>query len=304
MLLQRFPLSEDSRSMRQAPCIAAGPYPVVRCPAELARRAARALIEEAELTPKPGLVDGRGPGAHHDLSLQLLVTSAHVLEPYFRRMAEEAKRERLPGTLRIRLGKLGREAEHAMLRATKGINTHRGAIWSLGLLVAGAARLASSEPARICHEAARIARWPDEAGHRRSLSEEQPWRLDAEFGARREAFRAFPHVQFAGLPALARARNSGVPESFARIDALLAIMADLSDTCILRRGGELALYTVQHRAKQILALGGSCPAGGAAALQRLEQTMLALWVSPGGSADLLAATLFLDGLTVSTDALP
>jgi triphosphoribosyl-dephospho-CoA synthase len=266
-------------------------------PEHLAWHAARALIEEAELTPKPGLVDQRGPGSHHDLSLELFVTSAYVLERFFQSMAEEAQRERVSTTLRATLGKLGRDAESEMLKATNGTNTHRGAIWSIGLLIAGAAMQRSPDAALICRTAGHLARLPD-AFHRIQQSPlRHPWRTDANFGARREASSEFPHVLSIGLPALQRARAMGVPENFARIDALLAIMSTLPDTCILQRGGPSALWAVQHGAKSIEDMGGASTSAGAIALQALEQTMVQLWVSPGGSADLLAATLFLDRLT-------
>ena len=266
-------------------------------PARLGRHASQALIEEAELTPKPGLVDRRGQGAHHDLSLRLFVVSAQVLRPYFQSMAEEAQRERIQAVLRTTLGKLGREAEAEMLKATKGTNTHRGAIWSLGLLTAAAAMHRSPDAALICHAAGRLARLPDSFRYIQQSMKPQPWRTHTAFGARSEAFNGFPHVISIGLPALRRARAMGVPENHARVDALLAIMSILPDTCILRRGGASALAAVQDGAKRVGDLGGSSTAAGSKALRSLERIVLQRWVSPGGSADLLAATLFLDQLS-------
>src|SRR6266481_547242 len=99
----------------------------------LASLAVRALIEEAELTPKPALVDERGPGAHTDLSLTLMKSSAHCLRPGFELMALASFRQ-IPGrTLREDLGTIGRRAERSMLLTTGGVNTHRGAIWTLSL---------------------------------------------------------------------------------------------------------------------------------------------------------------------------
>lgn len=266
-------------------------------PGVLARHATQALIAEAELTPKPGLVDRRSKGAHRDLSLDLFLLSAHVLEPYFRSIAEEAQSVREPHCLREALGKLGRDAEAAMLMATGGVNTHRGGIWSLGLLIAGAATQGWNDAEAICLEAARLARIPDRFQQATPQPKAQPWRVDAAFGARDQALRGFPHVRLAGLPALHAAREAGAPEELARVDALLTIMATLPDTCILQRGGPSALGTVQQEAAAVLRSGGCSTFSGAAALHILEETMLRLWVSPGGAADLLAATLFLDGLT-------
>src|SRR5260221_718697 len=99
----------------------------------LASLAVRALIEEAELPPKAALVDERGPGAHTDLSLTLMKSSAHCLRPGFELMPLASFRQ-IPGrTLREDLGTIGRRAERSMLLTTGGVNTHRGAIWTLSL---------------------------------------------------------------------------------------------------------------------------------------------------------------------------
>ncbi len=276
---------------------------IILQPGVLAKHATQALIEEAELTPKPGLVDQRGSGAHHDLSLDLFLASAHVLEPYFRKMAEEAQCARASRPLREVLGKLGREAEAAMLTSTGGINTHRGAIWSLGLLVAAAAAgiCICNSATDICLEAGRIARIPDRFQPIDLSQRQQSWRNKVTFGAREEACKGFPHIRLAGLTALDSARKSGISENAARVDALLTIMATLPDTCILQRGGTLALRAVQDEAACVLRLGGCTTMAGAEVLRALEKTMLRLWVSPGGAADLLAATLFVDRLTSVRD---
>jgi len=266
-------------------------------PKRLGHHASKALVEEAELTPKPGLVDRRGPGSHHDLSLRLFVVSAHVLRPYFQSMAEEAQRERVQVVLRTTLGAIGRNAESEMLKVTNATNTHRGAIWSLGLLTAAAATQQSPDPAHICRAAGELARLPDSFHCTEESMKLPPWRPHMAFGARTEAIDGFPHVISIGLPTLRRARAMGVPENLARVDALLAIMSTLPDTCILQRGGASALEEVQQEARRIGDLGGTSNAFGSRVFQSLERIMLQRWVSPGGSADLLAATLFLDQLS-------
>jgi triphosphoribosyl-dephospho-CoA synthase len=97
-----------------------------------------------------------------------------------------------------------------------------------------------------------------------------------------------------GLPMLYRSRLRGATETQARLDALLAIMTSLNDTRLLHRGGLLALKTAQVGAAAVLAAGGTATARGRSLLQRLDRDLIALNASPGGSADLLAATLFLD----------
>ncbi|GGK03405.1 triphosphoribosyl-dephospho-CoA synthase [Pseudomonas matsuisoli] len=264
----------------------------------LADLAVDALIEEANLSPKPGLVDRRGSGAHRDLDLPLMQASALSLWETFRSMAEAAHEHvDLDSTLRETLGALGRQGERTMLATTAGVNTHRGAIWALGLLVAAAACSPRLDPTRIAERAAHIARIPDRGVPPAAASHGQS--VCARFGvdgAREQAQQGFPAVIEHGLPVLNASRAGGHAEHHARLDALLAIMTQLSDTCVLHRGGLHALRQTQAGARAVLDAGGSASFAGRRALQRLDDTLLALNASPGGAADLLAATLLLDGL--------
>ncbi|GEJ58833.1 triphosphoribosyl-dephospho-CoA synthase [Anaeromyxobacter diazotrophicus] len=266
-------------------------------PDRLAALAVRALVEEAELTPKPALVDRRGRGAHHDLDLALMRRSAEALRGAFAAMAEAAAGAPAGLALRERLGALGRAGERAMLAATGGVNTHRGALWALGLLVAAASQEGGAgAPAALGARAAMLARLPDRfapaAGSHGSLA---CLRFRVA-GARGEARAGFPHAVAVGWPALREARARGAGEEAARLDALLAIMARLDDTCLLHRAGLRGLHAAQRGAAAALAAGGAGTPEGRRALLALDAALLALRASPGGSADLLAAVLFLDAL--------
>jgi len=265
----------------------------------LARYATQTLIEEAELTPKPALVDKRGSGAHDDLSLSLMVRSAQLLEPYFVQMAEAAFGAVASSELRRHLGQLGREAERALLIATNGVNTHRGAIWAMGLLVAAASQEQNKNVQAICRRAGVLARIPDDYAGGMTTHGSRVTLKYGVGGARVEAQSGFPHILEAGLPALWNSRRVGASEVHARLDALLATMATLGDTCLLHRGGPGALNVAQAGAAHVLALGGCSTVAGYQALQHLHEALMKLWASPGGSADLLAATLFLDRLSSS-----
>lgn len=266
-----------------------------RC-VELAERAVRALILEALLTPKPALVDQRGPGAHRDLDLAKLLRSARALHGTFLQIALVADGGTVDVRLRERLGALGRRGEQAMLAATGGSNAHRGAIWVLGLLVAALALAGrDSSPHEVAAVAARLARLPDRCAPPLPSNGARVCREFGVAGARGEASAGFPHVVDVGLPALAAARRRGAGETCARLDALLAIMSSLDDTCLLHRGGWAALNAARGGARQVLALGGSATAAGNAALLALDAELVRRNASPGGSADLLAACLLLDG---------
>lgn len=264
----------------------------------LARLARQALIAEAELTPKPGLVDRRGDGAHNDLSLDLMRRSAVAIEPYFYRMAILSKGARPSQSLREQLALTGRHAEHAMLEATGGSNSHKGAIWALGLLVSAAA-MYDEDRARataVADKAKDIASFEDRAMPRLVSHGDAVARQYGVAGARGEALCGFPHVMEVALPMLRRRRQHGTTEQVARLDALLSVMSRLDDTCVLYRGGGAALATAKEGAAAVEAAGGSGTAKGKQRLRQLDRRLLELNVSPGGSADLLAAALFLDAL--------
>jgi triphosphoribosyl-dephospho-CoA synthase len=128
----------------------------------LADMAVDALIDEAMLTPKPGLVDQRGSGAHRDLNLMLMCHSARALRPAFRAMALAGQEIENAQALRQQIGAAGRDAERAMMLATGGVNTHRGAIWALGLLVTAAARVGGAPSTlAVTQCAGELARRPD-----------------------------------------------------------------------------------------------------------------------------------------------
>jgi triphosphoribosyl-dephospho-CoA synthase len=286
-----------------------GPPPTDPCTL-LAALARQALIAEAELTPKPGLVDRRGPGAHTDLSLALMRRSAFAIEPFIRLMAFQSMNELPNPRLRATLAATGRAAENAMLKLTNDSNTHKGAIWTLGLLAAAAAVGRDELPLirdrddatpklnanNIARTAGLIASFED-PHQSSSISHGQI--VAQKFGvtgARGEAMSGFPHIIEIGLPMLRARRRDQAPESIARLDALLGIMAQLDDTCLLYRGGEPGLQAAKQGAAAVLDAGGAGSSPGQKVLFVLDKELLELGVSPGGSADLLAGTLFLDAI--------
>lgn len=268
--------------------------------AQLADRAVEALIAEALLTPKPALVDGRGSGAHRDLDLHKMLRSARSLRSGFFEMARFAGARCAAGhavdtLLREGLARIGRTSEASMLRVTQGANAHRGAIWVLGLLVAAKAMsLVNAEATVIAALAARIAVLPDRFA---SLAESHGAQVCMRYGvrgARGEAIAGFPHIVDIGLPALRLSRRRGADEIRSRLDALMAIMSSLDDTCLLHRGGEVALVAAQRGAREVLDVGGTATAAGWRALLDLDARLTALNASPGGCADLLAGCIFLE----------
>ncbi|WP_199256122.1 triphosphoribosyl-dephospho-CoA synthase [Mycolicibacterium mengxianglii] len=266
---------------------------LLRC-AAIADVAVTALLAEADLTPKPGLVDRRGAGAHTDMDLAMLHASAESLRRTFVECASAATHSVIDVGLRSRLGEIGRAGEETMLTTTGGVNTHRGALWALGLLSAGAAH---AGPAGAVQAAAQLARIPD----RHTTVSPGPGSHGARArrrygvaGAAGEAQAGFPHVLRHALPALRAARRCGADEASARLHALLALMATLDDTCVLHRGGAQGLRALQAGARAVLAAGGTGTPQGRRRFTALDDLCLMHRLSPGGSADLSSATIFLD----------
>lgn len=203
--------------------------------------------------------------------------SAHSLTSTFQALAQQSWQRPADIALRQTIGRLGREGEQQMMAATHGVNTHRGAIWALGLLVSAVAMHGGAGGAQqIAATAAELAKLPDDAAPKvfsKGLRATHRYRVP---GAREEAQQAFPHVMQRALPQLRLSRLRGSSETHARLDALMAIMTSLTDTCVLSRAGLEGLDAMQDGARAVLNAGGSAHPAGQAALAELDSQMLAL----------------------------
>jgi triphosphoribosyl-dephospho-CoA synthase len=190
---------------------------------------------------------------------------------------------------------IGIAAEQKMLRATGGINTHRGAIFNLGLLAAAAARRSADKT--LAHlECGQIVTkvWGTEilAGRKSAPASHgnHVFRQFAAGGARMEAAAGFPTVYNIGLPVLHRLLQAGHNRETALIGTLMALMEYLPDTNVLWRAGEDGLDFVRHSAASFNRSGGVESADWQPSLLALHRAFVARHLSPGGSADLVAAT--------------
>jgi len=262
-----------------------------------------ALETEVLLSPKPGLVDQLNTGSHNDLTVDLMLRSARTLMPFFTQMAQagQAYSNGDFTLLREQIGHIGRVAEKAMMIETHGVNTHRGAIWALGLLVAAAGLLSEQQSdaltaQSLCYQAGILACLPDQHApivFSNGLHATRRYKIN---GAREEAQNGFLSITECALPELRGSRHRGDSEEAAQLNALLALMTRLDDTCVLSRSGIEGLELMQNDAKGILSTGGTASLQGMAKLIELNKKMVAINASPGGAADLLAATLFVDVL--------
>jgi len=262
--------------------------------ARIIRNAAvRALLAELVTYPKPGLVSLCDSGSHRDMDATTFVRSSLALRRYF----EQAAAAGAAGSPFAVLNRLGREAEARMLRATGGVNTHRGAVFNLGLLAAAAGARGAGERAPLGELLVR--RWgPDIAAHRRDAASHGS-RSSARYGAggaQAEAAGGFASIYGLALPAYRAVLLEGGSPRQARVQAFFELMARLVDTNLLHRGGPDGLAYAQAQARRFLDAGGvHRPRWHARAVQ-VHRRLVARWLSPGGSADLLAATLFVAAL--------
>lgn len=265
--------------------------------------AERALLFEAVTTPKPGLVDRENSGAHRDMDLFDFVSSACALRSWFEACARTGMRLRgaEPETAFEALRADGMRAEGDMRAASGGANTHKGALFSLGLICCAAGMLdAGADADALCARAGALAaaslRELDARAARAETGGELQYARSGRTGARGEAAAGFPHVRGIALPALRGALEAGASLNEAGLRALTALMARVEDSNLLRRGGEAGLRSVQRRAAALE------DAFSQDALRRLDAELIDGNLSPGGSADLLAAAYFLHFLEMETEA--
>ena len=271
--------------------------------ARIAAVAHAALAAEATLTPKPGLVDRCNSGAHRDMDLQTFLVSARAIAPWWLQfVGVGAASAHLQASASLPLVRMiGVQCEDAMVTATRGVNTHKGAIFSIGLLCAAAGRQfvrrgrltrehLCAEVARMCvgivERELSVARRPRTAGERMFASH-------GLTGARGEAASGFALVRTIALPVYDRLRRAGVDEETTLLQVLLHLLAVNADTNVVSRGGVGGLRYVQACATALLREGGAMTAGAAGRLAAFDAALIERRLSPGGTADLIAVTWFL-----------
>lgn len=280
---------------------------------ELAALAVKALLDEAALFPKPGLVDPVSQGAHSDMDFTTLVRSAAALQQGFYECArigyESAAPDQSAAAVRKRLRIAGLELEKAMFAETRGVNTHKGAIFIFAYLLGAAGQLFGVSAAPHCGlpelTEALCARmrvlaaglWDEDmagVNAKQTLTHgEQVFLQYGCKGIRGEVEAGLPLVQrnaayLAGLTHLTQRE--------AYLYTLLRIIAENEDTNVLFRAGSTALRDLQSRCASIVA-SGVTGAALYAAVESLDDYCIERHISPGGSADLFAAALFCRSLS-------
>ena len=281
--------------------------------ANIAQVAIQSLLYEVSASPKPGLVDRYNQGAHNDMDFFSFMASTASLVCYFYKAAAMGvkyagqKATELFSALRG----LGIEAEKAMLKATGGVNTHKGLIFSLGLVSAATScALVEQKASRpdvegVCHKVAAMT----SGICRRELEEmkkhaellthgERLYKKYGFKGIRGEAESGFATVRNHALPELKRLKSKpGISLNDLLVQVLLVLMAVNEDTNIAARHDQETLEDVKKNAGRVLEAGGMLTAAGIRMVYQMDQEFIKRNISPGGSADLLAVTVMLDLLS-------
>lgn len=245
--------------------------------------AERALRLELDTTPKPGLVDRQDNGAHKDMDYALMSKSISALRPYLTRLAVESAKDIDPAKIK----EIGIEAEKAMLKATGGVNTHKGALFCIGLSVAAASCLACSTGAVEAYSFKElVSRAASEIPSARGTHGAEAKRSFKAVGALENARAAYPELFADWLPYYLSLEG----DPFRCHKTLLHIMTTLDDTNILHRRGAEGLAHAEAEAARLLEDFSE------SGLSSLNKDFIRENISPGGSADMLSLTIFIESI--------
>ncbi len=280
---------------------------------KLSEAASSAVIEEIFTAPKPGLVDPLGSGCHKDMDWQTFIRSAQAIEPFWKDQAMTGLSGTKPSEALALLRHTGLKMERKMCEATSGINTHKGLIFLLSLLLYGAAycvyskteltaenitrNASSSVKGMVLNELGRLS---EKTSTDNLTNGERLYLLHGITGARGEAEKGFPSVIAHGLPELKRLRSFGASANNANIAALLSIMSVCEDSNVIHRGGYEYWHneyrdTIRETAQKFDPMSDDF-----LPVEELEKKFLKNRISPGGAADLLCCSIFMDTVTKST----
>ena len=271
----------------------------------LANVAIESLIKEVETTPKPGLVDRRNSGSHSDMDIFTFKKSANALKPYFLRCVEigQTTSALAPSETFDQLRQEGILAEKTMYAATGGVNTHKGAIYSMGVLLGALGRLWSveepiAELPRVFSGSAALVKSSVSSDFDKASGSTAGERIYFErglTGIRGEVASGFESVVRFSLPAYENALKKGLCENDAGVIALLHLISEIEDTNLYHRGGEEGVRFAKAYAKKMLESPSMTE------IEKMDDAFIERNLSPGGCADLLAITYFLYILKKQTD---
>lgn len=259
--------------------------PPTTLPYIIARLATQALQAELDTTPKPGLVDKDNNGAHRDMDYALMQRSINTLHPYFVKLAQLGSTDALPTHTSIR--DIGIEAEKAMLSATNGVNTHKGALFSMGLAVVAAAHEENTDSLQTTIKTL-AASFPNTNGTHGSKAKLLSKGTTAIKGALDNAREGYEMLFAEWLQFYIERRKERDAHTLHK--TLLRIMCDLDDTNVIYRTDLATAEEVKQEARALL------DSFSETALKDMDRHYTTRNISPGGAADMLSLTIFIGSI--------
>ena len=308
-------------------------------------RVRNALLGEVYATPKPGLVDRRDTGAHCDMNYETFLASTEAITPFMVRMFAEGMDATVAGhtpeEVFHAIRGIGLEAEQAMYAATDGVNTHKGMIFTMGIVLAAAGILyardgygtvdAILDMARQMTARSMAEDFRKMLAHPPKTHGERLFQTYGERGIRGQAMEGFPILRDTAVPWLRRFQNIGTDaelqhdisvratlrrgllqdtgsmhaehfENAVHVSTLIAIMSVLNDTNVFIRSSYEDMCWLQEESSTILSMGAMFTEEGVRAIEALNTACIEKNISPGGAADILAVAILLLKLTEDADA--
>jgi triphosphoribosyl-dephospho-CoA synthase len=278
----------------------------------ISQKALLSLLYEVSASPKPGLVDRYNQGAHKDMDFFTFMASSAALSNYFNDCVAEGLNYsgKNPQELFQALRSLGVAAEKSMFEATDNVNTHKGLVFSLGIICAAASCCMTESNTNIvttdtiCEKVSFMTKGlvlkeltymnkSDGLTYGEKLFQKYGLR-----GIRGEVESGFPTVRHYSLPELKRLKSINTMHlNEILVQVLLHLMAVNEDTNIVARHDLEALEYVHQQAKKVLEMGGIQTPKGLQMIHKMDKEFITRNISPGGSADLLAVTIMFDLLS-------
>lgn len=277
---------------------------------KIASLAMESMLYEVSATPKPGLVDRNNCGAHYDMDYFTFMSSAASLHASFDEMIRLGfKYRNYPiQELFIFLRESGKKAEDKMFLFTKGVNTHKGMIFTLGILCGCAGWMLGKEKfecMRICEYASQMCRGICDKEYRDLDKKSHLTKGEKMYlaygckGVRGEVESGYQTVQNVSLPVYQKMREAGHNINDSLVQTLLALIAHTEDTNIISRHDRAVAQYARQYAGFALEKGGVLTDEGKRIIIEMDNHFIQKYISPGGCADLLAVTHFLYSLEKS-----
>jgi triphosphoribosyl-dephospho-CoA synthase len=266
---------------------------------DIASIAAKSMLYEVTCFPSPGLVSINSNGAHKDMDYYTFIDSTSILIKYLFEITKCSFSNKSPKSLFNEIRQIGIVGEKSMLKATKGVNTHRGMFFLMGICCAAAGKLIYEKKSFSNFRPLLIAMCSGIVENELITGKPKETMTHGEkLYARYKTYGIRGQVE-SGLPIIFEYSLELYKSEIALntndrlVHTLMGIMQFCEDSNVMYRHSKEVLCEVQAKARYIMELGGMTTKEGIAAINSLNHEFSIRNISPGGSADMLGTTVFI-----------